>query len=90
MENDTTMGVGTTVQHTDNNQSITWEDVFAVCKLMGVGYSDEYDDGYAFWRPSNHETIRTTFTNPAAALEFLTAPEHPLEQKYANILRTKP
>ena len=72
------------------NSDITWEDVFAVCKLMEVGYSDEYDEGFTFWRPSTRESIRTTFTNPAAALEFISAPEHPLEVKYANILRTKP
>lgn len=65
---------------------ITWEDVFAVCKLMGVGYSDEYDEGYTFFRSD----FGTTFTNPTAALEYLTAEEHPLEKKYANILRTKP
>lgn len=66
---------------------LTWEDVFAVCKLMGVDYSDEYDEGYTFWRPS---AFPSTFTNPTDALEFISAEEHELEKKYANILRTKP
>ena len=65
---------------------LTWEDVFAVCKMMGIGYSDEFDEGYTFFRPG---AFGTSFTNPTAAMEFISAEEHPLEKKYANILRTK-
>lgn len=87
MENDNTMGVGTTVQHTDNNQSITWEDVIAVCKLMGVKH--EWDGvELTVYRP--HGIFGVTFSSPSDTLEHISAPEHPLEQKYDNILRTKP
>ena len=64
---------------------LTWEDVFAVCKLMGVEYFVG-DESIIIQRNFHF----TAFTDPAAALEFISAEEHPLEKKYANILRTKP
>lgn len=66
---------------------LTWEDVFAVCKLMGVEHSSTLWEGEVVIKRNNQFTI---FTDPAAALEFISAEEHPLEKKYANILRTKP
>ena len=66
---------------------LTWDDVFAVCKLMQIEF-DFYEDMMDVRRPgSAHGTV---FTDPAAALEFISAEEHPLETKYASILRTKP
>ena len=71
----------------DNSGTLTWEDVFAVCKLMGVGYIRDLEGGAFMFGRNGQLTI---FTDPAAALEFISAEEHPLEKKYANILRTKP
>ena len=65
---------------------LTWEDVFAVCKLMRIDF-DFYEDLMDVRRPGS--AYGTIFTDPAAALEFISAEEHPLETKYANILRTK-
>ena len=62
---------------------ITWEDVAAVSKLMGVDML-----GTMVRRPSL--PMYAHFETPFEALEYLTAEEHPLEQKYASILRTKP
>lgn len=58
---------------------LTWEDVFAVCKLMGIGHSDEFDEGYIFWR-LGQDDIGGNFTNPRDAIEFITAPRHELEK----------
>lgn len=66
--------------------NITWEDVMAVCKMMGARVA-VYDGQWVIGRPN---AIGSMFTDPAAALEYLSAEEHPLEQKYANILRTIP
>lgn len=70
---------------------LTWEDVFAVCKVMGVHWRqskwDEDDGSYIFYRAG---WLGGMFTNPTDALEYLTAEEHPLEKKYGTILRTKP
>ena len=67
---------------------LTWEDVFAVCKLMGDCNCMFLDDGtvavFKSW------SIATVFTNPHDALEFISAEEHPLEKKHGRILRTKP
>ncbi len=72
---------------TDN---LTWEDVFAVCKLMGVAFwASGFDDGsYCILKPFNG--FATSFLDPAAALEFISAEEHSLEKKHGRILRTKP
>lgn len=77
-----------TVPNQDPSQSITWEDVVAVAKVMGVAaVQDEwYSNEYLVFRAGSC----TAFSDPTAALEFITAEEHPIETKYANILRTKP
>ena len=68
---------------------LTWEDVVAVCKLMGVKYErDEWDGEVVIYRLGG--IFGSIFSDPAVALEFISAEEHPLEKKYANILRTKP
>ena len=68
---------------------LTWEDVVAVCKLMGVKYErDEWDGEVVIYRLGG--IFGSIFSDPAAALEFISGEEHPLEKKYANILRTKP
>lgn len=71
------------------DEPLTWEDVFAVCKLMKVQWVETgFSDGsYTVYRSG---AFGTSFTDPTAALEFITAEEHPLEMKYARILRTKP
>lgn len=65
---------------------LTWEDVQAVCKLMGVMWRP-VEEGITVWRKDSF--LGTTFSDPAEALEFISADEHQLETKYANILRTK-
>lgn len=74
----------------DDSRVVTWEDVVAVCKLLGIRYYVVDGEEVCIFRPNAWETFGTTFTDPAAALEFISAEEHPLEIKYANILRTKP
>ena len=70
------------------SDDLTWEDVEAVCKLMGVEVVQ--DDWYPNQRYIyNGQSISTVFEDPTAALEYLTADEHPLAKKHANILRTK-
>lgn len=74
---------------TGTPSDLTWDDVIAVCKLMDVACGESgFGDGtyvivkkWAEWG--------TTFSDPAAALEFISAPEHKLETKYANILGTQ-
>jgi len=68
---------------------VTWEDVEAVCKVMGedMVYIRRLDEeSYAVYRFGG---IATVFTDPTAALEFISADKHPIEKKHANILRTK-
>lgn len=68
------------------SDEITWDDVAAVCKMMGVTWR-LVEEGAIVWRKDSF--LGTTFSDPAEALEYLTAEEHALEEKYATILRTK-
>jgi hypothetical protein len=71
-----------------NSEEITWEDVEAVAKVLGVCMVDGFEDNErTIYRRGSLGAI---FTDPTAALEYLTAEEHFFEKKYANILRTKP
>lgn len=71
------------------SEQITWEDVAAVCKVMGVEY--EYDAEFKDFSVHRYGAeLGATFTNPIDALDFISAEQHFLETKYANILRTKP
>ena len=68
---------------------ITWEDVEAVCKLIGpetVHIRCLDNDTYAVFRFGG---IATIFTDPVAALEFISAEEHPIE-RYVKLHGTKP
>ena len=70
------------------SDELTWEDVAAICKVMGVEYhmDKEFNDFRV------HRSIigfGATFSNPQDALEYLTAELPPIENKYGNILRTK-
>lgn len=70
--------------------TLTWEDVFAVCKMMECACGESgFEDG-TYIVVKKWGDWGTSFSDPSAALEFITTPEHPLEKKYANILRTKP
>lgn len=60
-----------------NSEEITWEDVIAVCKVLGVEY-EFYEDLLDVRRPGNR--WGSLFTRPADALEFITAPRHELEK----------
>lgn len=75
-----------TVPNQDPSQSLTWEDVEAVCKLMGVvcRYDKDFND-FTVYRLDT--TYGATFSDPQDALEFLSAEQHPIEKRYANILR---
>ena len=71
---------------------LTWDDVFAVCRMLGVVVQRVDDEElqhetYAIYRFNSFPTF---FVRPEDLLEYITAEEHPLETKYANILRTKP
>jgi hypothetical protein len=81
-----------TIPNQDSSQSLTWEDVLAVCKLMGEDavYCSPCEAGGNEYAVCRFGGFVTVFTDPAAALEFISAEEHPIEKKYANILRTKP
>lgn len=59
------------------NDELTWEDVIAVCKVLGVEYSF-YEDMVAIRRPGS--VFDTAFTRPDQALEFISAPRHELEK----------
>ena len=62
---------------TGTPSDLTWEDVFAVCKLMGVEYVRDLGEGAFMFSRNNQLTI---FSDPSAALEFITAPKHKLEK----------
>lgn len=73
----------------DDSGVITWGDVAAVCRLMGVRYKYEVEfNDFAVYRLD--DSFGASFYTPQDALEYLTAEEHPIEKKYARILRTKP
>ena len=59
------------------NDELTWEDVIAVCKVLGVEY-EFYEDMVAIRRPGS--AFDTAFTRPDEALEFISAPRHELEK----------
>lgn len=69
---------------------LTWEDVFAVCKLMDVEYTwDDIDERGGMISPTFG--IGCMFDTPIDALEHLSAMQE--ERNYINrakILRTKP
>lgn len=70
------------------SDELTWEDVEAVCRVLGgITLVDGFEDNERMIYRKGF--LGTCFTDPAAALEYLTADEHPLEKKHANILRTK-
>ena len=56
---------------------LTWEDVIAVCKVVGIEY-EFYEDMLDVRRPGNG--WGSLFTRPADALEFISAPRHELEK----------
>ena len=58
------------------NDELTWEDVTAVCKVLGVDY-EFYEDLLDVRRPG--ALCGTCFTQPDQALEFISAPKHELE-----------
>lgn len=72
----------------DDSGTLTWEDVEAVCKLMGVKIVEGFEDNERM--VYRRGFLGTCFSDPAAALEFITAEEHPLERNHATILRSQP
>lgn len=64
------------------SDDITWDDVFAVCKLLGVVVQKVNDEDlryetYAIYRFDSYPTY---FVRPEDLLEFVTAPKHETEK----------
>ena len=66
----------------DDSRVVTWEDVFAVCKLLGVVVQKVNDEdlrheAYAIYRFDSYPTY---FVRPEDLLDFVTAPKHEIEK----------
>ena len=65
---------------TEKPSDLTWEDVEAVCKVMDIACGESgFEDG-TYIVVKRLGDWGTTFSDPAAALEFITAPKHELEK----------